>query len=148
MVKHTESTEHRENGMTSDTRKGRFGPYEGDGPTGEGDDLAVLDPGLDDPGYWSRFLSHVMTRAADELARRRLAAEVGIADTLQSWSLTVIRAAVIAAAIAGVLLLRDRPATALGVEEALTVELEDRTLPDLMDQSEGGDPFLLVGVTF
>ncbi len=134
--------------MTGDTRKGRFGPYEGDGPTGEGDDLAVLDPGLDDPGYWPRFLSHVMTRAADELARRRLAAETGVADTLQSWSLTVIRAAVIAAVIAGVLLLRDRPATALGVEEALTVGLEDRTLPDLMEQSEGGDPFLLVGVTF
>ncbi len=134
--------------MTSDTRKGRFGPYEGDGPMGEGDDLAVLDPGLDDPGYWSRFLSVVMARASGELSRRRLAAEVGVVDFLQSWSLTVIRAALIAAAIAGVLLLRDRPATALGVEEALTVGLEDRTLPDLMEQSEGGDPFLLVEVTF
>ncbi len=133
--------------MTSDARNGRFGLNGGDRP-GPEHDLAVLDPGLDDPGYWSRFLSHVMTRAADELARRRLAAEVGIADTLQSWSLTVIRAAVIAAVIAGVLLLRDRPATALGVEEALTMGLEDRTLPDLMEQSEGGDPFLLVEVTF
>ena len=81
-------------------------------------------------------------------ARRRLPAEVGVADTLQSWSRTVIPAAVIAAAIAGVLLLRDRPATALGVEEALTVGLEDRTLPDLMEQSQGGDPFLWVEVTF
>ncbi len=134
--------------MTRDVRKGRLGPHGGYGPTGEGDDLAVLDPGLDDPGYWSRFLSHVMARAADELSRRRLAAEVGVADTLQSWSLTVIRAAVIAAAIAGVLLLWDRPATTLGVEEALTIGLEDRTLPDLMEQSEGGDPFLLVEVTF
>ncbi len=134
--------------MTSDARKGRFGFHEDDGPKGQGNELAVLDPGLDDPGYWSRFLSVVMERAADELSRRRLAAEVGVVDFLQSWSRTVIRAALIAAAIAGVLLLRDRPATTLGVEEALTMGLEDRTLPDLMEQSEGGDPFLLVEVTF
>jgi hypothetical protein len=134
--------------MTSDARKGRFSLHGGDGPTGQGHDLAVLDPGLDDPGYWSRFLSLVMVRSADELSRRRLAAEVGVVDFIQSWSLTVIRAALIAAAIASVLLLRDRPATALGVEEALTMGLEDRTLPDLMEESEGGDPFLLVEVTF
>ena len=89
-----------------------------------------------------------MAGASDELSRRRLAAEVGVVDFLQSWSRTVIRAAAIAAVIAGVLLLRDRPAAELGVEEALTVELEDRTLPDLMEQPEGGDPFLLVEVTF
>ena len=134
--------------MTSDARKGRFGLHGGDGPTGQGHDLAVLDPGLDDPGYWSRSLSLVMVRAAGELSRRRLAAEVGVTDFLQSWSVTVIRTALIAAAIAGVLLLRDRPATTLGVEEALTMGLEDRTLPDLMEQSKGGDPFLLVEVTF
>ncbi len=134
--------------MTRDARKGRFDLHGGDGPTGQVHDLAVLDPGLDDPGYWSRFLSLVMERASDELSRRRLTAEVGVVDFLQSWSLTVIRAALIAAAIAGVLLLRDRPATTLGVEEALTMGLEDRTLPDLMEQSEGGDPFLLVEVTF
>ena len=134
--------------MTSDARKGRSGLRGGDGPTGQGHGLAVLDPELDDPGYWSRFLSRVMVRAAGELSRRRLAAEVGVTDFLKSWSVTVIRAALIAAAIASVLLLRDRPATVLGVEEALTMGLEDRTLPDLMEQSEGGDPFLLVEVTF
>ncbi len=134
--------------MTSDARKGRFGFHGGDGPKGQGNELAVLDPGLDDPGYWSRFLSVVMAGASDELSRRRLAAEVGVTDFFQSWSVTVIRAALIAAAIASVLLLRDRPATALGVEEALTMGLEDRTLPDLMEQPEGGDPFLLVEVTF
>jgi hypothetical protein len=36
----------------------------------------------------------------------------------------------------------------LGVEEALTMGLEDRTLPDFMAQPQGGDPFLLVEVTF
>ena len=134
--------------MTSDVRKARFGPQGDDGPPGQDHDLAILDPGHDDPGYWFRFRSLVMARVADELTRRRLAAEVGVVDFLQSWSRTVIRAALIAAAIAGVLLLWDRPATTLGVEEALTVGLEDRTLPQLMDQSEGADPFLFVEVTF
>jgi len=134
--------------MKSDARKRRFGLDRSGGSTGQGDDLRVLDPGLDDPGYWPRFLSVVMVRAADELSRRRLVAEVGAGDFLQTWSLTVIRGALIAAAIAGLLLLRDGPATTLGVEEALAMELEDRTLPDLMEQPEGGDPFLLVEVTF
>ncbi len=134
--------------MTRDVRKGRFGPRGHYGPTGEGDDLAVLDPGLDDPGYWSRFLSVVMVRASDELSRRRLQADSGVTDLLQSWSGTVIRAALVAALVAGVLLLRDRPAVTLGVEEALTLGLEDRTLPDLMAQPEGSDPFLFVELTF
>jgi DNA-binding FadR family transcriptional regulator len=73
---------------------------------------------------------------------------VGAGDLLQTWSLTVLRGALIAAAIAGLLLLRDGPVTTLGAEEALTMELEDRTLPDLMGQSEGDDPFLLIEVTF
>jgi len=134
--------------MTSDPRKRRLGLHGGDSPTGQGHDLSVLDPGLDDPGYWSRFVSVVMERTAGELSRRRLVAEEGVGDFLQSWSVTVIRAALIAAAIAGVLLLRDGPAAMLGVEEALTMELEDRTLPDLMEQSPGADPFLMVELTF
>lgn len=134
--------------MTSDSRRGRFGPQRADGPTENGHDLAILDPGYNDPGYWARFRSLVMARADDELSRRRRAAGVGVSDFLQSWSWTVIRAAVIAAAIAGVLLLRDPPAPAWGVEEALTRGLEDRTLPDLMERSEGADPFLLIDVTF
>ena len=134
--------------MTSDRRKVRFGPRGGDGPQGGDHDLVILDPGLDDPGYWLRFRSLVMARVADELSRRRLAAEMGVAGLLQSWSKTVIPAAAIAAAIAGVLFLRGRPTPEWGVEEALTVGLEDRTLPQLMDQSEGADPFLFVEVTF
>ncbi len=134
--------------MTSDARKGRFGPQGADGPPGLDHDLAILDPGLNDPGYWFRFRSLVMTRAADELSRRRLAAEMGVAGLLQSWSGTVFRAAAIAAAIAGILFLRGRPTPELGIEEALTVDLEDRTLPQFMEQSERADPFLFVEVTF
>ncbi len=120
--------------MTSGARKGR--------------DMAFLDPGLDDPGYWFRFRSLVMARADDELSRRRLATDAGFTDFIQSWSRAVIPAAAIAAAIAGVLILRGQPATAWGIEEALTVGLEDRTLPVLMEQPEGVDPFQLIEVTF
>jgi len=134
--------------MTSDVRKARFGPQGGDGPPGQDHDLAILDPGHDDPGYWFRFRSLVMARAADELTRRRLAEDMGVAGLLQSWSRTVIRAAAIAAAIAGVLFLRGRATPEWDVEEALTEGLEDRTLPQLMEQSEGADPFLFVEVTF
>ena len=134
--------------MMSDAPRGRFGPQGRDGAPGPDHRLAILDPGLDDPGYWSRFRSLVMARADDELSRRRLVAEAGVSDFLQSWSRTVIRAAVIAAAIAGVLFLRGRATPEWDIEEALTVELEDRSLPQLMDQSEVDDPFLFVEVTF
>ena len=134
--------------MTSDARKGRFRQQGGDDASEQNHYLAILDPGLDDPGYWSRFRSLVMTRADDELSRRRLAAEEGISDFIQSWSRTVIRAAAIAAAIAGVLFLRGRPTPEWDIEEALTVGLEDSALPQLMDQSEGDDPFVFVEVTF
>jgi len=134
--------------MTSDGRHGHFGPRRGGSPSGQVHDLAILDPGAEDPGYWSRFRTHVMERAADELWRRHTAAEVGVGDFLQSWARPVMRAAAIAAAIAGMLLVRGRPATVWGVEEALTTELEDRTLPDLMAEPQGNDPFLLVEVTF
>lgn len=133
--------------MTSDARRGRFGVHGGAELPERGDDLTILDPGYDDPGYWIRFRSQVMVRATDELSRRSLVAEVGVADFIQSWARTVIRAAAIAAVIAGLLLLRDGPDTALGVEEALTTGLEDRTLTDLMERP-GDDLFLLVEVTF
>ena len=61
---HGEYHERGENRMTSDARKGRFGPQGGgDGAPGQDHHLAILDPGLDDPGYWFRFQSLVMARA-------------------------------------------------------------------------------------
>ena len=134
--------------MTSDTRQGRFGPHRGAEPSGRPDDLTILDPGYDDPRYWVRFRSRVMERAANELSRRSLAAEEGVADFLQSWARTVVRTAAVAAAIAGMVLLRDPPATAVGVEEVLTTGLEDRALTDLMERPAGDDPLLLVEGTF
>ena len=134
--------------MTSDVRKEGFGPQGADGPGGQDHDLAILDPGLQDPGYWLRFRSLVMMRAANELSRRRLAAEMGVVGLLQSWSRPVIRVAAVAAAVAGFLFFRGQPISEWGVEEALTGDLEDRTLPLLMEEYQCADPFLFVEVMF
>ncbi len=134
--------------MTSDERNDRFGPQGNDVPAGQEQDLAILDPGFADPGYWARFRSLVMARADDELSRRRLAAGLGVTDLLQSWSRNLIPAAAIAAAIAGLFFVRGQATPAWDVEEALTEGLEDRTLPMLMDQSGADDSFLFVEVTF
>ena len=134
--------------MTSDARERRFGLQGGDGAPGPDLDLAILDPGLGDPGYWSRFRSLVMARSDRELSRRRLTVEVEAPDFLQSWPRAVIRAAALAAAIAGILFLRGRSLPEWDIEQALTGDLEDRTLPQLMDQSQADDPFLFVEVTF
>ena len=74
--------------MTSDERKGRFGPRRDDGPGGVGRDFAMLDPGREDPGYWLRFRALVMAWADGELSRRRRMAEAGVTDFVQSgnWS--------------------------------------------------------------
>ena len=129
------------------TSNGRMGRGERN-PSGRDPDFGVLDPELRHPGYWSRFRGSVMQRAAAELHRRRLLRDVGVADLLQSWARMLVPAAAAAAAIGGVLLFRNPPASAIGVEEALTVLLEDQTLPELMEQGDADDPFLLIEETF
>jgi hypothetical protein len=67
--------------------------------------LRVLDPATEDPSYWLRFRSSVMTEAARALAQRRLMADITISDVLTSWGRAVVPAA-LAAAAAGIMLLR------------------------------------------
>ena len=68
--------------------------------------LAALDPASEDPNYWLRFRGRVMTDAARALAQRRLIAEITVADVLASWGRAIIPTAALAAALAGVLLVR------------------------------------------
>ena len=92
---------------------------DGYGPDGWGVDVRLskamqsLDPATDDPNYWFRFRSWVMTGAARELARRRLIAPVTVGDVMTSWARMVVPTAVLAAALAGVLLIRAEAATNL-----------------------------------
>jgi len=101
--------------------------------------LATLDPAVDDPNYWFRFQSWVLDRAAPELARRRLLADLTVGDVLTSWARTVIPTAMLAALVAGLLLLRghDLPAPRpVGVEELLTMGVEGASIPVRLSDDE------------
>ena len=99
--------------------------------------LAALDPASDEPDYWPRFRTWVMTEAATELVRRRMMVEVTVEDLLASWSRAVLPVAM-AAAVAAIALIRspnvDAPAEAktVGVEELLVVEVPEQTQPVLL----------------
>jgi len=76
-----------------------------------------------------------MTGAAGELARRRVMAELTVSEVLTSWSRTVVPTALLAAAIAGIMLLQagDAPsARHVGVEELLVSEVSSETVATLL----------------
>jgi hypothetical protein len=91
----------------------------------------LLDPSIEDESYWARFRVRVMTRAADELFRRRLAADVSVVGVMEGWSRTLVPVAAMAAVLAGFLLLSDfRPSTEhADVEEILLAELDNPVVP-------------------
>ncbi len=95
--------------------------------------LAALDPGALEPAYWSRFEDWVMASAGPALARRRAMSHVTIADVVFSWARTLVPTALAAATIAGLALLRARPAPAapqpLGIEELLVSEIDGPAIP-------------------
>jgi len=103
--------------------------------------LASLDPASHDANYWFRFQSWVLDRTAPELARRRLMAELTMSEVLTSWARTVIPTAMLAAALAGLLLLRGHEVPAprpMGVEEVLTVGVEGASIPARLRDEEAG----------
>lgn len=101
--------------------------------------LEAVDPASVEPNYWFRFQSWVLENAAPELARRRLMAELTMSDVMSSWARAVIPTAVLAAALAGFLLLRG-PSTMVpppvGVEELLVAEVEGATIPVTLAEDE------------
>ncbi|HKJ01203.1 MAG TPA: hypothetical protein VJ997_02075 [Longimicrobiales bacterium] len=115
--------------------------------------LRLLDPASDDPNYWLRFQSWVLRNAAPELARRRIMADLTVGDVLTAWSRTLVPAAVLAAALAGLLLMRDaataHPApVAVGVEELLIDGIEDETIPVALDNDESATAVAFAGDRF
>jgi hypothetical protein len=97
--------------------------------------LEVLDPASRDPNYWFRFRGWVMTGASRELARRRLMVDLTVGDVLTSWARTVVPTAVLAAALAGMILMRggvSAEAHPIGVEELLVSEIPSETVPVLL----------------
>jgi len=98
--------------------------------------LELLDPVSREANYWFRFRSWVVESAGPELARRRLTARLTVADVLNSWARTVVPTAVLAAAVAGMLLVRAEALVApqpIGVEELLLSEIEGLPIPVALD---------------
>jgi len=88
--------------------------------------LGVLDPATDDPNYWLRFRGWVVSGAGAELSRRRRMVEITVADVLSSWARPLLPTAALAAALAGIVLVRsgETPVDQLvAVEELLVSEM-------------------------
>jgi hypothetical protein len=103
--------------------------------------LALLDPALQDPNYWFRFRSWVLTSATAELARRRLMHQLTVGDVMSSWARGVVSTAALAAALAGLLLVRGPGAPApqpVGVEGLIVSEVEGETMPSLIPPETNG----------
>ena len=101
--------------------------------------LEVLDPARRDANYWFRFRGWVMNGAAGELARRRLVVELTVGDVLTSWARTVVPTALLAAALAGMIMMRAETVPAqqmVGVEELLVTEIPSETVPVLLSPDE------------
>ena len=101
--------------------------------------LGALDPSSDDPNYWLRFRGWVMNNAGRELTRRRLLADLTIADVLTSWARTLVPTALLAAALAGIALVRTTTVVTehpIGVEELLVSELPSEIVPVLLSPDE------------
>jgi hypothetical protein len=95
--------------------------------------LDLLDPAILDKSYWARFRVRVMTRAADELFRRRLAADVSVVSVVEGWSRALVPAAAAAAVLVGLLLVADYRAAngPADVEEILLADLDDPLVPTI-----------------
>ena len=103
--------------------------------------LESLDPEATNPGFWIRFHSRVMQKAAGELARRR-ETELGIAEVVFAWRRILVPVTLLAAALAGVLLATQRDVgyvvMPLTLEDALVLDAGGDPLP----AAWGGEPEL------
>ena len=84
-----------------------------------------LDPGRDDPGYWTGFRNTVMERARLELARRREAMRLTVPTVLFGWARGLVPAALAAAAIAGFMVVS---------EQGVTLDPEPLALEDIVSE--------------
>ncbi len=106
--------------------------------------LRALDPERIEPGYWARFQRRILEAAGPELARRRSLRDVTLDEVMFSWARTVVPTALLAAAVAGLVLLQDaRPeptgSVSADVEEALLEGLEDSGF-SAVASGRGDDP--------
>jgi len=98
--------------------------------------LEPLDPGSSDPGFWVRFHATVMDRARHELARRRVNGDLSIAEVVFAWRRALVPMALLAAALAGVLLMSQEesvsPLPPMALEDALMQDLSTDPIPTVL----------------
>ncbi len=98
--------------------------------------LDPIDPGTRIDGFWIRFHAGVMDRAAPELARRRREVELGFAEVVFAWRRALVPLSLLAAALAGVLLLSPKASTdpplPMVLEEALMLDLGSDPIPAVL----------------
>jgi len=84
--------------------------------------MEFLDPEREDPGYWQRFRHRVLVVAGPELTRRRARPPVTVSDVVLGWRNALVPSAIIAAAVAGMLLLQERPlaAPSMAIDELVS----------------------------
>ena len=101
-------------------------------------DLAELDPGSGDPGFWIRFHGQIMAQTKDELARRRMAGEWSVAEVVFQWRKTLVPLTLLAATLAGIFLIGQEepvaPRSAMVLEEALVEGLPGDPIPTFLGQ--------------
>jgi hypothetical protein len=115
--------------------------------------LEGVDPASFDPNYWLRFQSWVLKGAAPELARRRLMAHLTVSEVLTGWARAVVPAAVAAAMMAGVFLLRSDEPVAVhvapaSVEELLLAGMGDETFPATLHSEEAASAIAFASERF
>ena len=110
--------------------------------------LEPLDPASGDPGFWLRFHSRVMGDAQAELARRRMTGEIGVVDVVFAWRRALVPMALLAAAMAGILILGHQPSEEVQVvalEEVFNQDFNVRPMTVFLSGDEGIQSGLLAG---
>jgi hypothetical protein len=113
--------------------------------------LRTFDPALHDPGYWTRFGNTVLASAARELGRRRRLVPMTVTEVLMGWGRTLVPTALVAAALAGLVLVNGGNGTEpapLGIEEMLVSELEGLTILQLSLPNAPENPLALMAEMF
>lgn len=87
-----------------------------------------------------RFHGQVMRRVDGELARRRMASDFGVVEVVFAWRKALVPVALMAAALAGLLLVGTEPEPQLApvaLEEELTRDLEGEPIPVVLSGEHG-----------
>ena len=102
-------------------------------------DLAALNPGSHDPGFWIRYHRRVMSEAGEELMRRRVAVRLSVPDVVFQWRKTLVPLTLLAAALGGLLLTGEEEPTRemapVALEEALVEGLAGDPIPTVLQQT-------------